>query len=112
MKPADVKKLTASRLRHKITIQSGTLVQDSYSASTEWTIFATVWASKDPLLGNEFFQAEAMQSKVEVKFRTRYISGVTNAMRVYHGSEAYQILSAINVESRNRELLIYAKKVT
>lgn len=70
-----------------------------------------LWASKEPLLGNEFFAAEQMQSKVEVKFRTHYIPGVTNEMRVQDSEGVYEILSAINVKNLNRELLLYCRQV-
>jgi len=77
-----------------------------------WESYAAgVWASKEPLLGNEFFAAEQTQSKVEVKFRTRFIRGVKNEMRVQDDEGTYEILSAINVKNLNRELLMYCKKV-
>ena len=97
----------------KINIIKSNGVQDSFGGSSEdWTIFkAGVWASKEPLLGNEFFNAEATQSKVEVKFRTYYIGGVTNDMRVRDSTGDYEILSVINVKNLNRELLMYCKLV-
>lgn len=70
-----------------------------------------LWASKEPLLGNEFFAAEQTQSRAEVKFRTYYTPGVKNEMRVQDSEGAYEILSAINVKNLNRELLMYCKKV-
>ena len=74
-------------------------------------IFSDVFASKEPLLGKEYFSAEAVQSKVEVKFRTYYFDGVKNEMRIECDGEIYEILSAINVKSMNRELLMYCKLV-
>ena len=70
-----------------------------------------VWASKDPLLGNEYFTALTTDSKVEVKFNMHFIKGVTNEMRIRHGEEVYEILSSVNVQSLNRELLCYCKLV-
>ena len=75
------------------------------------TIYSNIWASKEPLLGREYFSAEATQSQVEVKFRTYYFDGVKNEMRVECDGEIFEILSAINVKSLNRELLMYCKKV-
>ena len=98
---------------HKITIKSLSNSQDIYGDSANaWLDYATdVWSSKEQLLGNEYYTAESTKSKVEVKFRTHFIDGVQNEMRVHHGSEVYDILSAINVKSLNRELLMYCKKV-
>ena len=86
--------------------------RDKYGDEIEdWQTFTTAWAAKDPILGNEYFAAEQAQSEAEVKFRTDYIPGVTDLMRIVHGTETYKILSAINVKSQNRELLMYCKKV-
>ncbi len=102
-------------MRNKITILA---LQSGYDPEGEpindWQSvegLTNLWASKEPLLGNEFFAAEQTQSKVEVKFRTRYIQGVTNEMRVQDDEGIYEILSAINVKNLNRELLMYCKKV-
>lgn len=78
---------------------------------TESTTLKDIWASKEPLLGNEYMAAQATQTRAEVKFRTYWVSGVSELMRIKHGSDVYEILSAINVKSLNRELLIYCKKV-
>lgn len=72
---------------------------------------AGIWASKDPLLGNEYFSALSLDSKVEVKFNMRYVDGITNDMRIQHGEDVYEILSSINVKSLNRELLCYCRLV-
>ena len=102
-------------MRTKITILA---LQTDYDAEGEpindWKSVAgltDLWASKEPLLGNEFFAAEQAQSKVEVKFRTYYVPGVKNEMRVQDEEGTYEILSAINVKNLNRELLMYCKKV-
>ncbi len=102
-------------MRNKITILA---LQSGYDPEGEpindWQPvegLTNLWASKEPLLGNEFFAAEQTQSKVEVKFRTRYISGITNEMRVQDEEGIYEILSVINVKNLNRDLLMYCKKV-
>lgn len=74
-------------------------------------VFSDIFASKEPLLGREYFSAEAVQSQVEMKFRTYYFDGVKNEMRIECDGDIYEILSAINVKSLNRELLMYCKKV-
>ena len=77
-----------------------------------WGTFKVgIWASKEPLLGNEFINAYTTDSKIEVKFNMRYVDGITNEMRIKHENEVYEILSAINVKSLNRETLCYCKLV-
>ena len=99
--------------RHKIDFLQRTNGYDDYGEPIDtWTDFKTgIWASKEPLLGNEFFSALTIDSKVEVKFNMRYIPNITNDMRIRHGEEVYEILSAINVKGLNRELLCYCRLV-
>lgn len=85
--------------------------QNSYGEELTWTDLTTVWGSVEPLLGNEYFKAETFETKVEIKFRCYFFSGVTNEMRVNYAGTDYDILSAINVKNLNREYLIYAKRV-
>lgn len=99
--------------RHKIDFIKRDSGTDDYGAPTNsWTPYKTgIWASKDPLLGKEYFAAFSIDSKVEVKFNCQYIPGITNDMRIQHGTEIYEILSAVNVKALNRELLCYCRKV-
>lgn len=105
--------MNAGRYIHRINFLQRTTERDDYGEPKDkWVIFkGGAWAAKDPLLGNEFFNSLTTNTKVEVKFNTRYIPGITNDMRIQHGAEIYEILSAINVKSLNRELLCYCKLV-
>jgi SPP1 family predicted phage head-tail adaptor len=99
--------------RHKIDFLKRVSGRDKYGEPIDtWEVFkAGIWASKDPLIGNEFFTALTTDSKVEVKFNMRYIPGITSEMRIKHGEEVYEILSAVNVKGLNRELLCYCRLV-
>ena len=101
--------------RHKIDFLEQMTGYDDYGEPADgWQAVegkTGIWASKDPLLGNEYFSALSFDSKVEVKFNMRYVDGITNDMRIQHGEEEYEILSAINVKSLNRELLCYCRLV-
>jgi SPP1 family predicted phage head-tail adaptor len=98
--------------RYRIQFLKNTGGKDGYGDPVDnWTPYKSAWASKEPILGNEFFAALTAGNKVEVKFNCRYISGVTNAMRIQHGTEVYEILSAIDVKSLRHELLCYCRLV-
>ncbi len=100
-----------SFLQIKLVVD-GKPARDDYGELTgEYEVFKSVWASKQPILGNEFFTALTTDSKVEVKFNCRYTQGITNDMRIQHGTEMYEILSAIDVDSAHKELLCYCKAV-
>lgn len=101
--------------RNKVDFLQHVKGQDNYGEPIdEWVPIegkTDIWSSKKPLLGNEFFSALTTESKAEVKFNTRHISGITNEMGIQHGTEIYEILSAIDVDSLHRELLCYCKLV-
>lgn len=99
--------------RHRIDFLHRVKGRDEYGEPIEeWKPFKEgIWASMEPLLGNEFFAAYTTDSKVEVKFNMRYVPGITNDMRIKHGNDIYEILSAVNVKGLNRELLCYCRLV-
>lgn len=99
--------------RHKVTFLKLTKGKDGYGDPIDtWINFKTVWASKDPLIGKEFFSALTTDNKVEVKFNMRYVPGITSAMRLQHGNDVFEIIGEpVNVKGLNRELLCYCRLV-
>lgn len=88
--------------------------KDEYGEPIDsWEPFKTgIWASKDPLIGKEFFTALTTDNKVEVKFNMRFIPDITSDMRIRHGNEVYEIIGQpVNVKELNRELLCYCRLV-
>lgn len=106
--------MNPGELKHKIEFLQRTNGSDGYGEPIDtWNVFKSAYASKDPLIGKEFFSALTTENKIEVKFRTRYIQGITSDMRIRHGNEVYEIVGPpINVKSLNKELLCYCRLVT
>ena len=110
--------MRAGLLRNEIIIQQRTAGSPQQTAtgapSESWTTYATVRASIDPVLGREFFAAEQIQSNISAKIRIRYQSGVTDGvttlMRVNHDGVIYNIEAVINVNNRNRELILMCSR--
>ncbi len=106
--------MNPGKLRHRIKFLKripGT--DDSGELLDAWELYKEAWASKEPLLGNEFFTALTTANKIEVKFNLRYIPGITSEMRIQHGHEVYEIIGPpIDVKSLRTELLCYCRKVT
>lgn len=100
--------------RYKIDFLKHTKTKDEYGEPIDsWEPFKTgIWASKDPLIGKEFFTALTTDNKVEVKFNMRFIPDITSDMRIRHGNEIYEIIGPpVNVKGLNRELLCYCRLV-
>jgi len=99
--------MRAGKLKKRVVIQKNTPTQDAYGSEVEsWATFATRWASVEPLKGQEFFAAQQTDAALTVAFRLRYLAGVTTEMRVSYNSRLFDIHSAINVDERNRELIL------
>jgi len=95
----------ARRLRREIIIQQQVTTRDTHGQATQsWTTFATVQGAVEPLQGREFFAADQTNAETSVRIRIRYLSGITQAMRVSFNSKLYNIEAIINPQEKDREL--------
>lgn len=94
------------RLRHRITIQQHQTTQDEIGNNIEsWVDWATVWANIRPISGREYFQAAATNAEDNVRINIRYRSGIDPLrMRVVYRNRVFDILSAIDLYERHREI--------
>jgi SPP1 family predicted phage head-tail adaptor len=99
--------MQAGRLRHRVTLQS---YSESLSALGEplktWTDLATVWADVSPERGKEAIAAMQINASVMHRVRIRYREGLTPKMRVVFGTRTLQVEAVLNVDERDRELLL------
>jgi len=105
--------MRAGRLRHRLTIQSPVNAQDEYGAKTQyaWVDEATVWGSVEPLRGRELVEAGREAAEVTTRIVIRYRTDVGPECRVVWGTRVYDVLSAINVEERDRQLELICREV-
>lgn len=100
---------TVGSLRNKIVIQRPVVTgKNSLNEDvTEYQTFITAMANVQPLQGQENFSAK--QTKIETIYRVtlRYVSGVTQEMRVLYNNRVLEIDAVINVNEENRELQIF-----
>ena len=96
-------------LRHWVTIRTYTKSRDSYGAEVEtWADFADTWASVEPLIGREYMAAKQVSAEVSHKIRMRYIAGLLPTMKIAWGAREFEIVSILNVQERNMEIVIMA----
>ena len=94
--------MRAGTLRHRVTIQAETLVDDGEGGYTKtWGSTDAVWASVEPLSGAEAFQASQVQGAVTHKIIIRYLAGVTPKSRILFGSRTFNIKSVLNQFEKN-----------
>ena len=105
--------MRAGRLRHRVTIQRPVNMQSEYGSKTgyAWEDLATVWASVEPLRGREFLDAEAEGAEVTTRIVIRYRENVGPACRVVWGTRAYDVVSTLSVEERDRQIELMCREV-
>lgn len=93
-------------LSHLVRIESRT--ETTRSAIGEevvtWATFASMWASIEPIRGEEGLTLRAQGSEITTRIRMRYIPDVKPAMRVVHGDDVYSILEVYSPREKRREL--------
>lgn len=84
--------LDSGKLRHRVSIERLSLVQDATTGAVveTWTEIAKVWAAVEPLSAREFVQSAAGQSEVtaRITIRTRDIQATD---RIIHRGTVYNI---------------------
>ena len=105
-------KIKPSRFRHRVTLQSESLVADGGGGggAPVWSDQATIWADIQPISGREILHSQMLQVRVTHRIITRYRAGVTTAMRLAKGARLFNIRAVINMEERNRYLEIMCEE--
>lgn len=103
----------ATRLRHRITIEAATSVQDPVSGETTpaWATFAAAEpAEVVPLSGREFIAAGATQAGVDTRVTIRWRPGVLPTMRFLFDGETYNIKAVLPDPTARRHLTLMAER--
>lgn len=104
--------INSGEFRHPITIQKLDKSRNEYGeVIEEWIDFLEIRAAIYPLSGKDFFSAETLNSEVTHKINTRYVEGITSAMRIKFGERYFEIISPpINFQEKNILLQIMCKE--
>ena len=104
---------TAQELNTRIDFQRFELVEDPVTGyrTEEWNTYASAFAKVEPLVGREYFSAMAEQAEDSIKVTIRYQAGIKPADRMLLAGEPWDIKSIQNIKFRNRELLLYCKRI-
>lgn len=100
------------RLDRKITIQQTTESRTATGGvSDSWATISggEVWAEKRDLRGYEFFNARQVNVEADTMFTIRYLSTVTEKMRIVCDSVNYDILHIAEI-GRRKGQQIYARR--
>ena len=103
--------------RHRIKIESATTTRDDYGDTPEtWGLWPKGsngfrHASVTPLGGGETDIGGALVFVGTFEVRTRYRTGFTTGMRITHNGRVMHISQVVNVDERNREIVLQCEEV-
>ena len=106
--------LAAGRLNKKIVIQRNTPTQDGEGGPVDsWATHKTVWASVDPLLGQERLLAQQVTATLSHRFRWRTVAApaVTPRDRIYWDGRYFDIQQVLDVREKGEETVVLASEV-
>ena len=104
--------MRAGALDQRVTLEQRVEGQDEAGQPFEdWLPVFDAWAAVEPLRGREVIRADAVANITDVLVKLRYRPGVTNAMRIRHGDDVYDIASVANIKSADREVELLCKRV-
>jgi SPP1 family predicted phage head-tail adaptor len=100
-----VSALPVGALRHRIRLEQPTRLADGGGgAVVTWTPVADLWASIKPTSGREALVADQVAGRVSHEIHVRYRADIVPAMRFSLGTRTFEIIAAIDVEERRRQL--------
>ncbi len=105
--------IRAGSLRHEVVLQRpGTRVDDGMGGgSVTDADLATVWASIEPLTGDELFQAGQFDPRVNYRITIRYYAGIHPSDKVKFGTRMFDIHTVANVDERNRMIVLMCEEL-
>lgn len=104
--------IDAGQLRERVTIQRANESRNRLGETTyTYETFAEVWASVNGVTAREFLLANTQQTEITHRIRMRYLTGLTNQMRVSWRGRTLQIISVLEHENRSVHELICTETV-
>lgn len=96
------------KYRHRVSVQSMTdSSADDYNQTTQTAVtISTRWASEKPLTGKALEYGKQIHELVTHEIRMRYFPNLNPDNKLVFGSRTFEILSVINVDERNEEMIV------
>jgi SPP1 family predicted phage head-tail adaptor len=103
--------MRAGTMRKRLTFQKKVQTRDGFNeAVISYVDHVRVWGNVTPNAGRKVYEALQANSEISGEIRIRYRSDIVPTMRIKLGSRYLEIISIVNVQERNRELLVYYKE--
>jgi len=94
--------LRAGSLRHRLAIQSKTEAPDDLNEPVEtWSTLTTVWGRVAPAKAAEAYEGTQNVPRITHEITIRYLSTITENMRISHDGRYFYIHGIRNNDERN-----------
>lgn len=106
--------MQSGKLRERVTLQSKTVVRDAFGSEVvTWVISATVWADVRSTDGTEQVESSVDQVVATISHSVliRYMAGLSPSIRVVWQGKVLQILSIVENDNRQRQLILKCNEV-
>ncbi|MGF7429587.1 phage head closure protein [Thermoanaerobacterium thermosaccharolyticum] len=100
-------------LRHRITIQKATTIQDELGQPVEvWQDIANVWAKIEDISGREYFAAkQVLTNEITTKITIRWRNDIEPSMRIVAEGRIFDIQTDIDPDGCKHQLQLMCKEV-
>jgi len=104
--------LDPGKLRERVTIQQATERRNSLGETTlEWATFAERWASVEGVTAREALGAGQLEVSITHRVRLRYVTGMTQNMRLVWRGRTLDIVSLLEYGNRSEHVAICQEAV-
>ena len=104
--------MNAGDLRERVTVQTPTESRNRLGESiATWATFAEVWASVNGVTAREFLLAGQQQTEISHRVQMRYLTGLTQQMRISWRGRTFEIISILERENRSEHELLCQETV-
>lgn len=102
---ADRSAVRAGRLRHRVTLQSRSLTNDSFNQPIEsWSDVGTYWAAVEPLTGREAERARQIKADASHRVVMRRVAAISPEQRLRFEGRTLDIVEVLDLDERGRTL--------
>ncbi|QQE75215.1 phage head closure protein [Brevibacillus composti] len=104
-------KSLVNRLNKRVTIRRQIWAENSMGERKQaWEDYVTVWASVEPLRGQEFFVAQRSEADVTTRIRIRHRDDIDRSMTVRCNGVDFEIMYIIHPNFNGRELQLMCRE--
>ncbi len=98
--------MRAGLLKHRVALEKKSTTTIRGVTTEAWGTEQVLWAQIEPLTGRELERARMVVANATHKVTMRYWPGISSRDRLVFDNRTFNIEAVLNVDERNRELVL------